>query len=128
MIQLTACCSASASHGSALAASVAGRCGARPRSRGRAPGRRRDAADLVDVGVAEAARDRRAGRVDDLLDDTDEELRLLERAGDEDGAAFEDTRQAGHRVLHDRVVQRVAGSEQVGPHQRRRAARSRGRR
>ena len=36
-----------------------------------------DAAVLVDVGVAEAACDRCLGRVDDLLDDADEQPRLL---------------------------------------------------
>ena len=88
--------------------------GAATQSRyGRRP-RRLDGAVLVDVRVAEAARDGGLGRVGDLLDDADEQARLLHRRRDEDGAAFERLVPTRDGLVGDGVVQRVAGGEQLG--------------
>ena len=68
MIQLAAVSSASASHGSSRAAVTLGVSGAATQSRYGAGPAGLDGAVLVDVGVAEAARDGGSGRVGDLLD------------------------------------------------------------
>ena len=113
---------------SARAASVAGTvgCGDAVEVGRRAGGR--DGAEAVDVGVAEASGDGLAGRVGDLLDDADEQVRLLEGRRDEDGAAVEGAAEVADRLVHDGVVERVARSEQVGADSGRRAGRGRGRR
>ena len=95
MIQLVALSSASASHGSA-SGGWSQRClGRRDAVQVRRWPGRGDGADAVDVGVAEAAGDRGAGRVGDLLDDADEQVGLLQRRRDEHGAAVESRRRAG---------------------------------
>ena len=69
---------------------------------------------LVDVGVAEAARDGVAGRVGNFLDDSNEELRLLERGRDEDRSLVEGTAEVADGLRHDGVVQWVTRSKQIG--------------
>ena len=114
MIQLVALSSASPAKPGCAAASTTGPAGCGDAVEvGRGTGGA-DGAEAVDVGVAEASGDGLAGRVGDLFDDADEQVRLLQRRRDEDGAAVEGAAELADGLVHDGVVQRVTRSEEVG--------------
>lgn len=100
----------------------------RPRPIGQGPLRHRNAVEVGrgprrgDLtlggghGIPKSPGDNLAGTVDDLVADPDEQVRLVDRRGDEDSAALQRRAPTDLGLAHDGIVERMARGEQVRPH------------